>query len=238
MPAGFSTTSRWESSYSTRRGRSTGVMSRGTGGGTTTVTGSPPFKRVDARTISPARRTFPSSIRRCTRAREIPGIASGRNRSRRSPARSAGTVSRCVSRGRFGTLPDLRGDVAGRLEEDIHQRLVEVIRGPGDLGVDAAQVVALSLLDLLLQEIEQRVVPDSLLDLLRVVQRDVRDHRPRDPPGHVRVLHHSHRLLLTCFSAPRKAVHLPGRPGRRTTAPGGVATRPSGTLRCPGPIRG
>jgi len=39
-----------------------------------------------------------------------PGIASGRYRSRRSPARSAGTVSRWVPRGPSGiTYPDLRG---------------------------------------------------------------------------------------------------------------------------------
>src|SRR3990172_3324000 len=220
MPAGFSTTSRWASSYSTRRGRSSGIMSRGTGGGTTTIIVSPPFRRVDGRTISPASRTFPSSINRCPRAREIPGIASGRYRSRRSPARSTGTVSRWVPRGPFGVkLPDLRGDVPGRLEQDIHQRLVEIIRALRDLGVDTAQVVALSLLDLLLQEIEQGVVPDPLLDLLRVVQRDVRDHRPGDPPGHVRVLHHSHRILLTCFSALHKAGHPRGRPGRTPAAP-------------------
>src|SRR5512140_1015074 len=158
MPAGLSTTSRWASSYSTWRGRSSAIMSSGTGGGTTTVIGSPPFRRVDGRTISPASRTFPSSINRCPRAREIPGIASGRYRSRRSPARSAGTVRRCVPRGPFdGTLPDLRGDAPGRLEQDIHQRLVEIIRAFRDLGVDTAQVIALSFLDLLLQEVEQGV---------------------------------------------------------------------------------
>src|SRR5512140_3147669 len=208
MPAGFSTTRRWASSYSTRRGRSSGIMSRGTGGGTTTIIGSPPFRRVDGRTISPASRTFPSSINRCPRAREIPGIASGRYRSRRSPARSAGTVSRCVPRGPSVTLPDLRGDVPGGLEQDIHQRLVEIIRALRDLGIDTAQVVALSLLDLPLQEIEQGVVPDPLLDLLRVVKRDVRDNAPGDPPGHVRVLHHSHRLLLPSLPAFQRHIKL------------------------------
>src|SRR5512135_1724594 len=238
MPAGFSTTRRWASSYITRRGRSSGVMSRGTGGGTTTVIVSPPFRRVDGRTISPSRWTFPSSISRCPRAREIPGIASGRNRSRRSPARSAGTVSRCVPRGPPGTLPDLRRDVPLRLEQDIHQRLVEIIRALRDFGVDAAQVVPLSLFDLLFQEIEQGIVPDPLLDLLGVVQRDVRDHRPGDPPGHLRVLHHSHRILLTCFSAPRKAGLPPGRPVRRRAAPWGVSTRPSDTHRGHEPFPG
>src|SRR5512143_60011 len=178
MPAGLSTTRRYASSYNTRRGRSSAIISSGTGGGMTTIIGSPPFRRVDGRTVSPASRTFPSSISRCPRAREIPGIASGRYRSRRSPARSAGTVSRCVPHGPPGTLPDLRGDVPLRLEQDIHQRLVVIIRALRDFGVDAAQVVPLSLFDLLFQEIEEGIVPDPLLDLLGVVQRDVRDYRP------------------------------------------------------------
>src|SRR5512143_1835590 len=163
IPAGFSTTIKWASWNRTFRGRSSGTRSDARGAGSRTVISSLPLRRIDALATPPGSETRPSSINCRMRERERPGTAAARKRSSRSPASPGGTVTLCVTVKAFaGGSPDLGGDAARRLHDEVHKRLVEEIRVPDDLGVHAAQVVVLPFLDLLAEEVEQRVLLDSL----------------------------------------------------------------------------
>src|SRR6266542_1247679 len=94
-----------------------------------------------------------------------------------------------------GLLEDL---VAAR--EDLVQGLGPERRAARELGTDLVDVILPALLDLVLEELRQRMVAQPLLALLRMVHDQVRHERPGEPPRLLlRVLHHErvHRAERT-----------------------------------------
>src|SRR5580698_5565184 len=141
------------------------------------LTTSPPRSLRDGTPASPFTVTAACPICRASCERDTDPICSARNRSSRCPTAAGATTNRRAA----VTSPDLRLDVAPRLEKHVDQgAIVDPLLE--DLGRHAALVERAPLFDLVAHGVEQVVPLDPLDDLLLVVHREVRGDGARQLP--------------------------------------------------------